>query len=207
MYESHVRIGSSGPLGWRFVALGVGLLASAIGLTVVFAVDMGDLLTRNTVRLALGWYALALCLMMRLDADDWSAETTTGKLARWCWTWALVTFLVHLMMAFHFYHHWSHADAFERTRRIAGAGEGIYASYLFTWLWLADVIVWWAWPERYASRPAWVDRGLHVFMLFIVFNSMIVFETGPIRWAGFALFAVLGIAWLKSRTAVVRQAA
>jgi len=33
-------------------------------------------------------------------------------------------------------------------------------------------------------------------MLLIVFNGMVVFETGLIRWAGWAMFAGLAIAWL-----------
>ena len=36
-------------------------------------------------------------------------------------------------------------------------------------------------------------------MLFMVFNGMIVFETGPIRWAGAVMFAILAIAWLLIR--------
>ena len=51
-------------------------------------------------------------------------------------------------------------------------------------------------PARYAARSAWIDRLLHGFMLFIVFNSMIVFESGAIRWAGVAMFAAFVLAWM-----------
>jgi hypothetical protein len=156
-------------------------------------------LTRNTVRLSLAWYAAALCLMMRLNPVDWLAISNLGNLARWCWTWGVVCFLVHLAMAFHYYHHWSHAHAFEHTRQVSGAGEGIYVSYLFTWLWIADAVWWWIQPKRYAARPVWIDRALHAFMLFIVFNGMIVFESGAIRWAGLLLFILLPAGWLHSR--------
>jgi Ca2+/Na+ antiporter len=185
--------------------LGMGLLVAAIFAARLFATDVGDTLTRYTVRLSLAWYAAALCLLMRLRARDWSATTYSGQLARWCWTWAWMCFLVHLFMAFHYYHHWSHNDAFERTRRISGAGEGLYVSYLFTWLWTLDVIAWWLWPARYAARPVVVDRALHGFMLFIVFNSMVVFETGMIRWAGLVMFAMLAIAWFVSRPRAVSR--
>ena len=167
----------------------LGSLAIVVVLTVALATNVGEMLTRNTVRLSLVWYAVALCLMMRLNTADWSAMSTAGRLARWCWTWALVIFLVHVMMAFHFYHHWSHVDAFERTRQISGFGEGLYANYLFALLWTADVAYWWLWPARYAARSPWIDCGLHGFMLFMVFNSMVVFATGPIRWAGLLIFA------------------
>jgi hypothetical protein len=104
-----------------------------------------------------------------------------------------------VLVAFHYYHDWSHAHAFEHTRRIAGAGEGLYVSYLFTGIWIADVTAWWKWPRRYAARPALVDLALHGFMVFMVVNSMVVFESGIIRWAGMAMFAGLGWDWWKTR--------
>src|SRR5437868_1454963 len=86
----------------------------------------GEELTRNTVRLSLLFYAAALTLMIRLKPDDWPATTGSGRLARWCWTLAWAAFVVHLGMAFHHYHHWSHADAVRRTREVTGLGEGVY---------------------------------------------------------------------------------
>ena len=143
--------------------------------------------------------------MIRLSAADWTATTAAGQLARWCWTIAWACFLVHLVMAFHYYHHWSHADAFERTRRVSGLGEGIYISYAFMVLWSADVLFWWLRPTRYAARSPWIDRTLHVVMLFVVFNSMVVFESGFIRWTGVAMFAVLAVVWLARPAAVSIQ--
>jgi hypothetical protein len=162
------------------------------------ATDAGESLTRNTIRVALGWYFAALVLMTRTDHGDWTAVTPTGRLARWCWTWGVAWFLVHVGFAFHFYHHWSHADAFEHTRQISGVGEGLYVSYFFGLVWTADVAAWWLAPARYAVRSRWLDRVLHVFMLFMVFNGMVVFESGPIRVAGVAMFATLAMAWLTS---------
>jgi hypothetical protein len=183
---------------FRAIVFPVVLLAAVILTTYAYTADVGEMLTRNTVRLSLGWYAAALLLMMRLTPRDWHVTARFGTLARWCWTWALVSFLVHVVMAFHYYHHWSHAHAFERTRQISGVGEGLYFSYLFTVLWTADVLFWWLSPARYAARSAWVDRTMHGFMLFVTFNSMVVFEAGLIRWAGLFMFAVLGIAWWTS---------
>ena len=148
------------PIDRVVLIVGVLLLTLVLVLTQRLAADVGDALTRNTVRLSLAWYAMGLCLMMRLAAGDWSARTTRGRFARDCWTWALVCFLVHLAMAFHFYHHWSHAHAFERTRQVSGVGEGVYISYLFTALWAADVACWWLRPALCGSlglgrsRPA-----------------------------------------------------
>ncbi len=178
---------------------GVVLLAAVLALSATLPSDAGEMLTRNTVRLSLGWYTAALCLMMRLTAVDWAATTRLGRVARWCWTWGMICFLVHLAMAFHFYHHWSHAHAFETTRQASGTGEGIYVSYLFTWLWIGDVLWWWIAPAAYATRSRSIDRLLHPFMLFITFNGMVVFETGLIRWAGLIMFAGLSAAWLLAR--------
>jgi hypothetical protein len=45
-----------------------------------------------------------------------------------------------------------------------------------------------------------VDAVLHTFMLFIVFNGTVVYETGPIRWAGLTGFLLLaGVWWGRAR--------
>ena len=82
---------------------------------------------------------------------------------------------------------------------MSGRGEGIYMSYLFAILWAADAIWWWTRPEHFARRSPWIDRSMHGFMLFMVFNGMVVFESGPIRWAGLLLFSALAGVWLATR--------
>ncbi|MGQ0637712.1 MAG: hypothetical protein ACT4QC_24305 [Planctomycetaceae bacterium] len=161
--------------------------------------EPGVALTKNSIRLALAWYVTALVLMMHSGPIDWWATTSRGRITRWCWTWGLISFVVHLVMAFHFYHRWSHADAFERTKRISGLGEGLDVSYLFTWLWVLDVLRWWGNAARYAARSAKIEWALHGFMLFIVFNATVVFEHGVIRWAGVVGLTVLAVAWCVSR--------
>jgi hypothetical protein len=185
----------------RMAAAGFGSIVVVVGLSLALASETGEMLTRNTVRLSLSWYVVALSLMMRLTPDDWRAATTVGRVARWCWTLGLVSFLVHLGMAFHFYHHWSHAHAFQHTAEVSRMGEGIYISYLFTLIWAADVVWWWVQPEGFANRSRIIDRALHAFMLFIVFNGTVVYERGPIRWVGLAMFALLAAAWLQSHNA------
>jgi len=187
------------------------LLTGLLALATVLALSRygyehaGEALVRNTVRLSLAWYLVALCIRARLPARVWRAASETFaedrrlRIARWCWTWAVVVFLVHLAMAFHFYHGWSHARAFERTRQVSGYGEGVYVSYLFTFAWTCDALWWWLRARSYASRPRWMDAALHAFMLFIVFNGTVVYESGPIRWAGLAGFAVLAGAWWSRR--------
>jgi hypothetical protein len=155
--------------------------------------DTGDYLIRATVRVALAYYAAALALMLTLRPREWAAITARGRLARWCWALAWVTYAVHVGMAFHHYHRWSHADAVRHTREVSGVGEGVYVSYLFSLLWALDVAWWWLRPAAYAGRPGWIDGLLHGFMAFIVFCGAVVYESGPIRWAGVVLFAGLAL--------------
>lgn len=180
--------------------LGPILLMIVVALSWALPTYPGEMLVRNTVRLALGWYLLSLLLMLGMSRLEWfEMRSRRGKMTRWAWTWSSVTFLVHLAMAFHFYHNWSHDSAFERTRAVSGYGEGVYVSYLFTLLWCADVLWWWLDERGYAARPEVVGRVLHAFMLFIVFNGTVIYEAGPIRWAGVAGFALLASAWVVRR--------
>lgn len=160
--------------------------------------DFGDSLTRNAIRLSLFCYAGTLFLMMRIKAYDWTGSTVYGALTRCFWTAALFFFLVHFTLAFHYFHHWSHKAAFEHSRVSGGLGEGIYFSYLFTVLWLFDVAWWWLRPAAYAGRSPWIGRGLHTYLLFIVLNGTVVFESGYIRWAGLVTFAGLAMFWLQT---------
>jgi hypothetical protein len=153
--------------------------------------SLGDDLTRHTVRLALAYYALGATLMLLLLPADWLTSYGLGRLARWCWTFAWATYLVHLAMAFHYYHDWSHADAVAHTHEVSGFGPGIWFSHLFTLVWTVDVALWWRWPVGYALRSPWWDRLLHGYMAFIIFNATVVYETGPIRWGGIFLFVEL----------------
>ncbi len=188
-------------------ALDVAVVGSwAVLLIAVFAApslappeDTGDYLVRATVRVALAYYAAALVLMLTLRPPEWAAAAGRGRLARWCWALAWVTYAVHVGMAFHYYHHWSHADAVRHTREVSGVGVGVYVSYLFSLLWALDVAWWWLRPAAYAARPRWLDGLLHGFMAFIVFCGTVVYESGPIRWAGCVLFAGLALLLLARR--------
>jgi hypothetical protein len=163
---------------------------------------LADNLIRNTIRLALLYYTIAVTLMLRSRPADWKSFAATIRLARTCWTSAWLTYLIHLAMAFHYAHGWSHAEAMSHTEAVSGFGPGIFVSHLFTLVWTLDVLSWWLQPEWYATRSIWIDRILHGFMLFVVFNGTVVFEQGLIRWAGALMFAWLGaLALLRLRRA------
>ncbi len=161
----------------------------------------GDDLVRYIVRVALLYYWLAAVGMLRSRPEDWAAETPRGRLIRAYWTLGWAAYFMHVGMAFHHSHHWSLAAAVRHVREVSGLGEGIYVSHLFTLAWGIDVLAWWSRPTRYAGRPAWLARGLHAFMAFVIFNATVVYETGLIRWAGGALFFTLAAMWLARRRA------
>jgi hypothetical protein len=184
-------------LDWLLPATWLLALTATIGYPYASSSShLADDLTRFTVRLALVYYAAAATLMLLLGRDEWPASSGRGRAARWCWTLAWATYVVHLLMAFGPYHHWSHAAAVEHTQQVSGFGPGIWFSHCFTAIWSADVLFWWLRTERYAARPAWIDRLLHGFMAFIIFNATVVYEQGPIRWAGVILFTELAVVWL-----------
>jgi hypothetical protein len=179
-----------GPLS---LLLGVGSAVVFLVLPLSRMAPPGPALTRGTIWLALAWYFAALLQMLTLQRRDWRGLTRRGLGARACWTWGLVFFALHVAAAFHYYHGWSHAHAVQHTRQVSGVGWGLYVSYAFAVLWLGDVAWWWLAATRYADRPGWIGWSLHAFLLFMVFNGTVVFETGPVRWAGLTALSV--VAW------------
>ena len=150
----------------------------------------GDGLTRWTVRLALLLYAATLVLRL--------AAPGKSRAARLLWTSGCLLFLVHVAAAFHFFHGWSHGDAYRETARQTGNltgtywGGGLYLNYLFTLAWAADAAWWWGGGlEAYARRPRWIGGALHAFLLFMAFNATVVFERGAVRWLGGGVAALL----------------
>jgi hypothetical protein len=186
--------------------VGLALLAGVVAWPIVVSSPaLGDNHIRWTIRLALAFYAMAAGLMLTLSKDGWRATTARGRLARNLWTLSFVTYAVHVALAMHHYHHWSHAHAVEHTRQVAGIGEGIYASHLFGLWWGLDAAWWWLSPERYAGRSPAIGLALHSYMAFIWFNGTVVYEQGIIRWAGLATFVALAAIW--GATANNRRAA
>jgi hypothetical protein len=161
----------------------------------------GVLLTAWTIRLALACYVAYLAGWL-LVPNRGNCGASWPSVARWLWTFGCVLFVIHVACAFHFYHGWSHADAFEKTaadtEQLLGVrfGEGIYFSYLFLILWIVDVVVMWMRrsPSGQSPRPmvAAMHWLLHAYLFFIAFNGAIVFAAGPTRWAGIAACLVLG---------------
>jgi hypothetical protein len=163
------------------------LMLLAVGSPALLAsVNPGDDRVRYTVRVTLLFYGLAAALLLSADQTDQSL-----RLTRWLWTLSLAAYLVHVALAFHYYHNWSNADAYARTERITGFGFGIYISHLFGLLWTLDVAWWWLAPVSHARRWPWLSRLLHAFLAFIIFNGAVIFAEGVVRWASLLMFLAL----------------
>ena len=138
------------------------------------------------------WTARVMFALWAVAAARRIATGRTPVTRAW-WTVACVSFVVHVAVAFDRYHGWSHANAFAHVEATAGFGPGIFVSYLFTMLWVADAASWWLAPTAYATRATWKEVALHGFFAFVMFNGTVVYEPGFIRWAGLAVFAGLGV--------------
>src|SRR6185369_6622669 len=155
-------------------ALLVLVWAMLVGLILLLpAGPRGETAVRNSIRLTLLYYGLSLGVQL---------HGVAMRVARLSWTLAWAGYAIHVVLAFHHFHGWSHAHAVEHVRAARGFGEGIYFSHLFGALWTGDVIWWWLAPRLYAARPRWMTASLHGFMLFMVFNATVIFEPGLGRW-------------------------
>ena len=175
------------------------LLALPWAALLAAALAWGESPTHLSVRVALLFYAVAVGLLVSLDRAGWRAATTPGRLARAAWALGAAAFLVHVVLAFHHHHGWSHAEAVRHVERASGFGPGVFFSYLFTLLWSADAAWWLLAPRAYAARPAWVGRALHGYLAFIAFNATVVYEAGPVRWAGLSCCTLLAFVALAAR--------
>ncbi len=124
--------------------------------------------------------------------------TQKDRPSRLLWTAACAFYLAHLVAAFSFYHHWSHAAAYTETARqtfeVFGLrwGGGLYFNYVFTAVWIADVLRWWCGIDRYRSRRA-LTTAIHSFFAFMFFNATVVFVGGWTRWLAVAAMAALAV--------------
>lgn len=127
------------------------------------------------------------------------AKSSTGLGVRWGWALGCALLFVHIAVAFHLGHGWSHAHAWEHTRAVGGYGDGIYVNYTFALVWLADAL--WALAAfgSYCRRPRWLHWGVHGFLAFVVFNAAFVFADSPMRrtFAYWFLVWIALIVWVK----------
>lgn len=146
----------------------------------------GEFAVRWTIRLSLiGWW-LALVGLLTVGNRLW---------IRRVWTLSWTAFVIHVIVAFEYVHHWSHTDVVRHTEAESGFGSGVFVSYAFGLLWTVDVLCWELAPKTREQRPRWLARSWIGFMVFLVFNSTIIYETGPTRWSAVVGFVALAVLW------------
>ena len=155
------------------------------------------------VRLALLCYLLRLLVILR------SPRGPRVPFQSECIYWALgcCCYLAHVGFAFHFEHGWSHPLAWEHTaaetHRLTGIrqGGGLWVNYLFTVVWIGDVIRLVRAYRSHRITSRLVDVTVQCSFAFIVFNATVVFGPSVYRWLAFPVIgALLWIRWQASRT-------
>ena len=115
----------------------------------------------------------------------------SGEARAW-WAAGAAFAALHVAVAMHAAHGWSHAAAYAHTAEVGGWGPGVFVNHAFVLVWASDA----AWlglsPASYARRPRWLWWLVHGFLAFVVFNAAVVFGSGWPRWAAAAGFAWLG---------------
>lgn len=147
----------------------------------------GEASVRWTIRLALIVYFLAVHLYCV------GRSPAARSACRWCWTASWLIYVVHVALAFHVYHHWSHDHAFAHTEAVSGWGGGLFVSYAFTLVWGLTVL--WSWhPTGELSHVRFMFKALiHAFIFFIVFNGAVIFATGAVRWVSLGACVFLAV--------------
>ncbi len=106
------------------------------------------------------------------------------------WTVSFLLFVLHVVAAFHFVHHWSHERAFEATRQETREligwefGYGVYFNYAFLLIWGLDLFRTWFPPRDHLRIWKWVLGLGVIYLLFIAWNGIVVFKSGWIRASG-----------------------
>jgi hypothetical protein len=116
--------------------------------------------------------------------------STVPWILRIFWPLGCVLLLLHIAIAFHLGHGWSHEVAWKHTQEIGGYGDGIYVNYAFALVWLADAMWLAIAPGSYLTRPRWLHWTIHGFLAFVMINAAVVFGSWWSRFT-FANFAVM----------------
>lgn len=153
-----------------------------------------------------------LCFFVALGARITAAPTRGNPWYTHVWAIGWLLMVLHAIAAFAFHYHWNHAFAVSETARqtkeLLGTevGIGLYVNYVFLVAWGLDVLF--AYLPRFRNGPmrTYPRNAILVFLLFIVFNGLVVFKENWLRYAGIAAFAILLAVWyIYRRSRIIPQ--
>lgn len=161
--------------------------------------ETGEFLTRATIWITIVAYAIG-SVVFALARGRASRDSA----ARLLWTISVVFLIGHFICAYQFYHHWSQESAYldtaRQTNEVVGLdwGGGLFINYSLLAIWTIDVGWWWLRGlNSYRTRPWPVVAAWHGFLIFILFNAMVVFKHGVVRWVGLVICLVLLLSWAR----------
>jgi hypothetical protein len=162
---------------------------------------IGEVLTRGTIWITLVTYLVGL-LALGFGLKRWHKESTPRAL----WTIGCFSLVLHFAAAFNFYHDWNQDAAYRETARQTDEyiglnwGGGLYINYAILLLWIGDLTEWWLrGVDSYRKHFRTLRLVWHAFLIFIIFNALIVFKGGVVRWIGVGYCAIAIIAWFRLR--------
>jgi hypothetical protein len=162
--------------------------------------DARDVLLYGSIWLSLAAWTVAECLRLARYARQ------DGGAARALWSLGAAMAWLHVALAFHFRHGWSHESAFAETARqteeLFGyrVGAGVFVNYAFLAVWGIDALWWRLRPTSFVDRPRALDASIRAFLAFMFVNGAIVFARGPVRVLGILSALALGVAWYVGRS-------
>lgn len=166
-------------------------------------------MTPMTLFLVSAWAAFLMWAAGEAVLCARDANGTGSTRARAVWTLGAAALSIHVALAFHGVHGWSHAAAVSATARqlqqtVGFAwGGGVVINYLLLGWWWINVTVSWLRPDLW-NRPGFARSLRRSVFLFLWFNGAVVFAAGGRRWIGaFVCLGLLGLWWhRRPRTAL-----
>jgi hypothetical protein len=163
-------------------------------------INLGVYVIKGAIWVALLFYLAGLARIFMADG-----AVAGLRQARRLATIGYGVYLLHVLMGFQGFYGWSHEAAYEvmalQTYDIIKVRSGvvIYVNYLFTAVWLAELIWAWGWFSNWQQRSRWASRLIHGFLAGVLFCGMGIFSEGLVRWYSLALFGAVGVVWLRAR--------
>ena len=154
-------------------------------------------LARWAIRIAVACYLLRVTLRLRFSSP------TPSILSLVLWITGCIAYLIHVLLAFHAFHGWSHDAAVQftadETERVVGVhrGEGVWVNYVFAFIWVADCIRLARSHLRKTTTLKQIDAFVDVFFALMMFSATVIF--GPHYYRVLAVPIIAFWLWLWSR--------